>query len=92
MTVSTLIGTGTLYGRAGDTQCVHYLLENSPDLLSLGCSQQSGTLKFPPGEKPHDTDYGPLALDLEDGRRVHITLEDDLPLDAAETQYAIWWW
>jgi hypothetical protein len=50
MTIATLMGTGTLRSREGRSVRVKYLLENSPDLLSLGPSQQPGTLVFPEGE------------------------------------------
>lgn len=92
MTIATLMGVGTLHARDGRSARVQYLLENSPDLLSLGPSQQPGTLVFVEGDTMLIHAPSPLALDLEAGRRVHISVEDTLPLDKAGTRYSIWWW
>lgn len=92
MTFATLMGTGTLYGREGYQARVRYVLENSPDLLSLGPCQQCGTLDFLQAGIAPVAERGPLPLDLEDGRRVYVTLEDATPMDAAGVRYAVWWW
>jgi hypothetical protein len=92
MTIATLMGTGTLYGRDGRSTRVRYLLENSPDLLSLGPSQQPGTLEFLEGDASLIHAHGPLALDLDMGRWVQVNVEDQVPLDKAGTRYSVWWW
>ncbi|MCC6169762.1 MAG: hypothetical protein IT329_21260 [Caldilineaceae bacterium] len=92
MTLATLMGTGMLRGREGRGVRVEYLLENSPDLLSLGPSQQPGTLMFLEGDTALIYEHGPLLLDLQTGRGVQIRVEDTVSLDKAGTRYAIWWW
>ncbi len=92
MTFATMMGSGTLHARDGRCVTVRYLLENSPDLLSLGPCQQHGTLDFSGMDTSLVHERGPLPLDLENGRRVHITVEDRMPLDAAGGRYAVSWW
>lgn len=92
MTFAVLMGTGTLCLRDGQTVCVRYILENSPDLLSLGPGPQTGTLIFMEGDTSPIQERDPLPLDLENGRRVYITAEDTAPLDAAGIRFAVWWW
>jgi hypothetical protein len=92
MTIATLMGTGTLTLHAGCTARVAYLLENMPDLLALGPSQQHGTLDVIGGDTIWCAARGPLPLDLEDGRRVYVTLADTRPLDPDRGRYEVYWW